>query len=82
MSAQPTLMEEITEEIASLSVNRQSEVLDFVLFLKQRELEAVWDSIPDNEAYKLREEFAAEDRQLAENATQDYLAQLKREDNA
>lgn len=80
MSAQPILLNEITEEIATLPTNRQAEILDFVLFLKQRELTSAWDSIPDDVAYKLRDEFAEEDRRLAESTMQDYFVQLKHED--
>ena len=40
------------------------------------------ESISDEEANRLRAEFAAEDLQLAESDMQDYLALLEREDNA
>jgi hypothetical protein len=80
MSAQPVLLNAITEEIASLPTNRQAEILDFVLFLKQRELTEAWDSIPDDVAYQLRAEFGEEDRLLAESTMQDYFIQLKHED--
>jgi hypothetical protein len=80
MVSQPTLLNEITQEIAALPTNRQAEILDYVLFLKQRELATAWDSIPDDEAYKLQAEFAAEDRTLAESTMQDYFVQLQRED--
>ncbi|MDE3091006.1 MAG: hypothetical protein KGJ80_16660 [Chloroflexota bacterium] len=70
----------IAQETAALPVSRQAEVLDFVRFLKQREIEATWDAIPDREAEIVQAEFAAEDHQLAESAAHDYLALLRRED--
>ena len=82
MSVASTVLTEITEAAAALPITRQTEVLDFVLFLKQREIEASWAAISDQEAAVYRTEFAAEDRMLAERATEDYLAQLKREDEA
>jgi hypothetical protein len=82
MSVSSTVLIEIAEAAAALPVTRQTEVLDFVLFLKQREIEANWDAISDQEAAEYRTEFAAEDRMMAERATEDYLTQLKREDEA
>jgi hypothetical protein len=74
------LVLEIAQEAAALPVSRQAEVLDFVRFLKQREIEATWDAIPDSEAETLQAEFAAEDRRLAESVAHDYLTILRRED--
>jgi hypothetical protein len=74
------LVKEIAQEAAALPVNRQAEVLDFVRFLKQREIEATWDAIPDSEASVLKAEFAAEDLRLAQSTAPDYLALFRRED--
>jgi hypothetical protein len=82
MSVPSNVLIEIAEATAALPVTRQTEVLDFVLFLKQREIEASWDAISDQEATEYRTEFATEDRVMAERATEDYLTQLKREDEA
>ena len=82
MSVPSTVLTEITEAAAALPITRQTEVLDFVLFLKQRELEAAWDAISDQQAAEYQAEFAVEDRVMAERATENYLAQLQREDEA
>jgi hypothetical protein len=82
MSVPSTVLAEIAEAAAALPVTRQTEVLDFVLFLKQRELEAAWDAISDPQAAEYQREFAAEDRVMAERATENYLTQLQRDDEA
>ncbi|HZY41045.1 MAG TPA: hypothetical protein VFF59_03505 [Anaerolineae bacterium] len=82
MSSPTTVLTEIVEEAAALPAVRQPEVLDFVLFLKQREVAARWEAISDQEAAQFQAEFAAEDRLLAERATEHYLTQLQREDGA
>jgi hypothetical protein len=82
MSSPTIVLTEIVEEAAALPTARQTEVLDFVLFLKQREVAARWDAISDQKAAQLQAEFAVEDRLLAERATEHYLTQLQREDEA
>lgn len=70
------------EVLSELPPGRQAEVLDFMLFLRQRELTLVWDAIGDEQAAALRAEFAEEDLALAEAAMADYLSHLQREDVA
>ncbi len=82
MSVASTVLTEIAEAAAALPITRQTEVLDFVLFLRQREVEASWDAISDQKAAEYRAEFAAEDRLLAERATAHYQSQLQHEDEA
>jgi len=73
---------QVLEVLGELPPGRQAEVLDFVLFLRQRELALVWDAIGDEQAAALRAEFAEEDLALAEAAMADYLSHLQHEDVA
>ena len=73
---------QVLEVLSELPPGRQAEVLDFVLFLRQRELALAWDAIGDEQAAALRAEFAEEDLALAEAAMADYLSHLQREDVA
>ena len=73
---------EVLEILAALPPARQAEVLDFVLFLRDRELALAWDAIGDQQAAALQAEFAEEDLTLAEAAIADYLSNLQREDTA
>jgi len=57
-------------------------VLDFALFIRERQLAWGWDAISDEQAAALKAEFAAEDVDFAEAAVADYLTLLKREDKA
>lgn len=73
--------------LLTLPAARQQELLDFALFLHQRELTQPhfqqfqqWDATSDNVAVMLKAEFAEEDRALAEMVLPDYAATLKRED--
>ncbi|WP_445367031.1 DUF2281 domain-containing protein [Methylomonas sp. BW4-1] len=52
------LHEEIQEHLARLGPNLQAEVLDFVLFLEQKQQQALPDSvINDEEALKIHEQL-------------------------
>ena len=73
---------QVLEVLGELPPGRQAEVLDFVLFLRQRELALAWDAIGDEQAAALRAEFAEEDLALAEAAMADYLSHLQHEDVA
>lgn len=73
---------EVLEILAALPPSRQAEVLDFVLFLRDRELGLAWDAIGEEQAAALRAEFAEEDLTLAEGAMADYLSHLQHEDAA
>jgi hypothetical protein len=73
---------QLLEVLDTLPPSRQAEVLDFALFLRERQQSQRWDAISDEEASMLRSEFAEEDLALAEAVMEDYLAQLQREDTA
>ena len=68
--------------VEELKPVQQAEVLDFALFLRERQQAWGWDAIPDEQAAALKTEFAAEDVAFAESAVADYLTLLKREDKA
>jgi hypothetical protein len=82
MEAKNDIQAQMFQVLAELPVSRQVEVLDFALFLRERERTHAWDAISDEEAMALRAEFAAEDLALAEAAMTDYLSRLQREDEA
>jgi hypothetical protein len=82
MEAKNDIQAQMFQVLAELPVSRQVEVLDFALFLRERERTYAWDAISDEEAMALRAEFAAEDLALAEAAMTDYLSRLQREDEA
>lgn len=71
---------QIIEVIESLPLERKSEVLDFALFLLERDQFKKWDEISDQEAFLLREEFQTDDIHLAENVLCDSLRLLRQED--
>jgi hypothetical protein len=77
-----TIQTQVLEILEALPPARQAEVLDFVLFLREREMALAWDAIGDKEASALRVEFGDEDVSLAEAALADYLSHLQREDAA
>lgn len=68
--------------VEELQPVQQAEVLDFALFIRERQLAWGWDAISDEQAAALKAEFAAEDVDFAEAAVADYLTLLKREDKA
>ena len=84
-TAQP-IQDQILRVLLTLPVMRQQELLDFALFLRQRELAQpqcqTWDAVSDEVAAALKAEFAEEDRALAEMMLPDYAAVLTREDEA
>ena len=73
---------QLLKVLEELSPVRQAEVLDFALFLRERELAKLEYEISDEAAALLREEFAAEDLALAEAGMGGYLARLQHEDAA
>ena len=73
---------QLQQVVEDLSPVQQAEVLDFALFLKERQLAWVWDSIPDERAAALKAEFTAEDTAFSEAILADYSDLLKREDMA
>ena len=83
-TAQP-IQDQILRVLPTLSAMRQQELLDFALFLRQRELaqpHQTWDAVSDEVAAELKAEFAEEDRALAELVLPDYAVILTREDKA
>ena len=84
-TAQP-IQDQILRVLLTLPVMRQQELLDFALFLRQRELAQpqfqAWDAVSDEVAAALRAEFAEEDKALAELVLPDHAAGLAREDGA
>ncbi len=82
METKEAIQEQLLRVLEELPPVRQAEVLDFALFLRERELAQIWDTIPDEEAATLQAEFATEDLALAEAAMADYLRLLQHEDEA
>ena len=82
METADNLQFQLRQVVEDLSPVQQAEVLDFALFLKERQLAWVWDSIPDERAATLKAEFAAEDTAFSEAILTDYPDLLKREDVA
>ena len=76
------LQSQLLQVVEDLSSVQQAEVLDFALFLKERQLAWGWDSISDERAAALKAEFAAEDTAFSEAILTDYPNLLKREDVA
>lgn len=68
--------------VEELQPVQRAEVLDFALFLRERQQAWGWDAISDEQATALKAEFAAEDVGFAEAVVADYLTLLKREDKA
>lgn len=81
MSAQP-IEAQVLEVLRELSPTRQAEILDFALFLREREQRRQWEEMSDAEAQGLRDEFTEEDLALAEGHLVDYVTNLEAEDHA
>ncbi|MBI4523185.1 MAG: hypothetical protein HY695_05155 [Deltaproteobacteria bacterium] len=82
MGAKNMIQDQLARVLKELPETRQAEVLDFALFLRERELVQIWDAISDKEAAVLQAEFAADDIAFAEAAMADYLSLLQHEDEA
>lgn len=82
METADNLQFQLRQVVEDLSPVQQAEVLDFALFLKERQLAWGWDSISDERAAALKAEFAAEDTAFSEAILTDYPGLLKREDVA
>jgi hypothetical protein len=76
------IQSQLLHVVEDLSPVQQAEVLDFALFLKERQMTWGWDSITDERAAALKAEFAAEDMAFSEAILTDYPDLLKREDMA
>lgn len=73
---------QLLKAVEDLSPVQQAEVLDFALFLKERQLAWGWDAASDERAAALKAEFAAEDTAFSEAMLTDTPDLLKREDSA
>ena len=82
METAPDLQSQLRQVVEDLSPVQQAEVLDFALFLQERQLAWAWDSISDERAAALKVEFAAEDTAFSEAILTDYPDLLEREDVA
>jgi len=82
MKTADNLQFQLRQVVEDLSPVQQAEVLDFALFLKERQLAWGWDSISDDRAAALKAEFAVEDTAFSEAILTDYPDLLKREDVA
>lgn len=76
------IQSQLLQVVEDLTPVQQAEVLDFALFLKERQLAWGWDSISGERAAALKAEFAAEDTAFSEAILTDYPDLLKREDVA
>lgn len=68
--------EQLLQVLAALPLSEQQKVLNFALSLHWNELAQKWDAISDQEAFALRDEFADEDKAMAEARLSDYLQLL------
>jgi hypothetical protein len=82
METANTLQSQLLQVVEDLPPVQQAEVLDFALFLKERQLAWGWDSISGERAAALKAEFAAEDAAFSEAILTDYPDLLKHEDVA
>jgi hypothetical protein len=71
---------QVLEILAQLRPEKQQQVLNFAVSLRQQSLAQQWDAISDREAAALKAEFAEEDLALAEAVLTDYLPGLQQED--
>jgi len=76
------IADNLIKVIDDLAPERQAEVLDFAMFLRDRDHVRKWDEISDEDSIRLREEFGAEDVQWAEKVAADSLRLLQQEDQA
>jgi len=82
METADNLQFQLLQVVEDLSPVQQAEVLDFALFLKERQRAWGWDAISDEQATALKAEFAAEDTAFSEAILAGYPDLLKREDTA
>lgn len=72
----------ISEGIKTLSPEQQYQVLNFIQSLSNNSLFEKWDNISDTQAQALKDEFAQEDIDFAEDILPDYKANLEQEDQS
>jgi hypothetical protein len=75
-----TVKGHLVKELDTLGEHQLREVAEYVAFLKFRSRFMPSPSIDEEELARLYEEFAEEDRQLAEEGIADYTNSLAKED--
>ncbi len=75
-----SVKEHIIKELDTLGGHQLHEVEEYVAFLKYRSRFTPPSAVDEEELTKLYEEFAEEDRQLAEEGITDYTNRLAKED--
>ena len=78
-SQMPALKELLSQELDKLNEEQLKEVSDFIAFLKFRSRNISWQ-IDKNKMSAIYNEFAQEDRQLAEAGLEEYAELLTQED--
>ena len=74
--------EQVLSDLSELSESQLQTVAEFVEFLKFRERRKIQPEFDEAELEALYDEFADEDRELAEAGLNEYAANLAREDAA
>lgn len=74
------LSQQLLQTFEKLPEIRQTEVLDFAVFLEEKERIQAWKNISDEEAAALRDEFREEDLAFSESLLENYAEKLKHED--
>ncbi|MEW6234179.1 MAG: hypothetical protein AB1656_02215 [Candidatus Omnitrophota bacterium] len=82
MALSDKITDDLIKAIDNLPPERLAEVLDFALFLRDREQIRKWDAISDEDAFRLCEEFREEDIQWADEIAADTLRLLQQEEQA
>ncbi|MCL1475298.1 hypothetical protein [Argonema antarcticum] len=74
------LKTQLIEIISTLSFSEQEQVLKYATSLHKKQLFQDWDSISDEEAEAIKNEFALSDLALSEAVLKNYLPNLEKED--
>lgn len=75
-----SIQNQLIEILSQLPLANQEQLLEFAIELHKKQLVKDWDAIPDEEAARLKAEFAEEDLTFSEAVLIDYLPQLQQED--
>ena len=75
-----SMREHVIQELASLGDADLAQVAEFLAFLKFRARRHAIPALDETQLAALYAEFAAEDRNLAEEGMSDYAAGLRQED--
>jgi hypothetical protein len=73
--------EQIVREIDTLSQSELEQVAQYVAFVRHQSLIKANPAVAENQLATLYAEFAAEDRQVAEQGMPDYAVALAKEDS-